>query len=1047
MRNFLFFVCMVLFASQANAQNTNTTGKITDENGAPIVGASVVERGTKNGTLSSNDGTFTLKTKAKASLVISSLGYKSAQVAAGEGLQVKLQSDVNALSEVVVTALGISRDKKAISYSAQTVNAESLASGGKSNLVDDLQGKVSGVQITNTGGQAGGGSTVVIRGYNSLTGNNQPLYVVDGVPIDNTTEGGTSSQYNYPSANRAIDINPDDIENVTVLKGGAATALYGIQAANGAIIINTKMGKAGKAAIDFSYSNSAAEANKFQATTKQWLRGSGGIPTTNTSNMWGPNAFSNPVFVKAYNMMDLVGDGVVKDVTGLPIPFYPNNFENFYRTGSGMTNKYNLSVSGANEKTSYFTAVSRLDQEGLIKNNTYQKTDFIVNMSSQLSERLKLGVKLNYINTGGNRYNQGGFTNSLAYYLNTFDILTYHTVNLATGTESYWNNGQQSPMWMVNNGGEKYDVNRLLANMDLSYKVSKEVRLDYKIGMDQYSEGRKRFDKTGTWGYSSNNFTGSINEGRVANMQLNSELILHFDHKFGKDLELRSFAGQNIFYKNYDFLNDYGNSFVLPNLYDITNTQTQTISHYSYTKQTLGVYGDIQLDYKKFLFVEGTLREDWSSTLPRNNMGFTYPSVSAGYIFSEHLKAPWLTYGKIRASYAGTSNDAPVNSLQTSYNNQSPAILGNVRFSYPTTVGNPTIKPESTTQQEIGLELGLFKRKITFEGAYYSKRSFDQIIYAPASGVTGVSSTLINLGETTNKGVDANLSFNNIVDVKGFTWTSAFNFTRNRSMVVKVGENGNDQVALLYGYNTNTEIDAVKGQPFGSIYGYAWKRYGKSPSDADYLSAPLLLNASGSPQRDAVKTLLGNTSPDFILAWNNAMSYKNFNFGFTLEWKKGGDVINDYNAMITYSGKSILTDNRYYDPTVAGAPTNVLGTKIYSGVNAAGQVVNDKPTQLTKTWYTTVVYKVDENYVEDATWLRLRNIYVGYTVPQKILKPMHIKGVDLTFSGRNIWLKTRYTGVDPEVSSGGSGPNATTGMDIASIPATKSWDFSVKFKF
>ena len=1046
MRNFLFFVCMVLFASTASAQVTNTTGKITDENGTPIVGASILERGTKNGTLSGNDGTFTLKTKAKASLVISSLGFKSTMVVAASGLQVKLQSDVNALSEVVVTALGISRDKKAIGYSAQTVNAESLAASGKTNVVDGLQGKVSGVQITATGGQAGGGSTIVIRGYNSLTGNNQPLYVVDGVPIDNTTDGGTSNQYNYPSANRAIDINPDDIDNVTVLKGGAATALYGIQAANGAILINTKMGKVGKAAIDFNYSNSAATANKFQATTKQWLRGSAGIYTTNTSNMWGPNAFSNPVF-PAGSSMDLVGDGVVKDVTGLPIPFFPNNFENFYNTGSGMTNKYNLSVSGANEKTTYFTGVSRLDQEGVIKNNKYQKTDFIVNMSSQLSERLKLGVKFNYINTGGNRYNQGGFSNNLAYYLNTFDILNYHTTNLATGTESYWNNGQSSPMWMVANGGEKYNINRLLANLDLSYKVSKDVRLDYKLGMDQYSEGRKRYDKTGTWGYSSNGFTGSINEGRVTSMQVNSELILHYDHKFGKDLELRSFAGQNLFYKNYDFLNDYGNSFVLPNLYEITNTQTQTVSHYSYTKQTLGVYGDVQLDYKRFLYVEGTLREDWSSTLPRENMGFSYPSVSAGYIFSEHFRAPWLTYGKIRASYAGTSNDAPVNSLQTSYNAATPAILGNVRFSYPTTVGNPGIRPESTTQQEIGLELGLFKRKVTFEGAYYSKRSFDQIIYAPASGVTGVNSTLINLGETTNKGIDANLTFNNIVDVKGFTWTSAFNYTRNRSMVVKVGEDGNDKVTLLGGYNTTTEIDAVKGQAFGAIYGYAWKRYGKLTTDADYLSAPLLLNASGSPQKDAVKTLLGNTSPDFILAWNNSMTYKNFNFGFTLEWKKGGDVINDYNAMITYSGKSILTDVRYYDPTVAGAPANVLGTKTYTGVDATGAVVNNKPTQLSKTWYTTVVYKVDENYVEDATWLRLRNIYIGYTVPQKLLKPLHIKGIDLTFAGRNIWLKTKYTGVDPEVSSGGSGPNATTGYDIAGIPSTKSWDFSVKFKF
>ena len=382
MRNFLFFVCMVVFASTATAQNTNTTGKITDENGSPIVGASVLERGTRNGTLSKNDGTFTLSTKAKATLVISSLGYKSTTVAAGSGLRVQLQSDVNALSEVVVTALGISRDKKAISYSTQTINAESIAAGGKSNLMDDLSGKVSGVQITNSGGQAGSGTTVVIRGYNSLTGNNQPLYVVDGVPIDNTASA-TNGQYSFPSANRAVDINPDDVDNVTILKGGAATALYGIQAANGAIIITTKKGKVGKANIDFNYSRSAASANKFQDVTRQWLRGSSGIYTTNTSNMWGPNAFSNPVFPKG-SLMDLVGDGVVKDVTGLPIPFYPNNFENFYASGTGITNRYNISVSGASDKTTYFTSLSRLDQDGIILNNRYQKTDFMFNFNSQI---------------------------------------------------------------------------------------------------------------------------------------------------------------------------------------------------------------------------------------------------------------------------------------------------------------------------------------------------------------------------------------------------------------------------------------------------------------------------------------------------------------------------------------------------------------------------------------------------------------------------------------------------------------------------------------
>jgi TonB-linked SusC/RagA family outer membrane protein len=1047
MRKLLLFISMAFFfVADLQAQSISASGVIIDEKGGPVAGASILEKGTKNGTTSGSDGAFTLKVKSSAAtLVISSIGYTSTEVKANQKLNIQLKQSSSQLSEVVVTALGISREKKAISYSAQTIGSESIAASGKSNLVDGLQGKVSGVQITSTGGQVGGGSTIVIRGYNSLTGNNQPLYVVDGVPIDNTTDGGTSSQYNYPSANRAIDINPDDIENLTILKGGAATALYGIQASNGAIIINTKKGKAGKASVEFSYNNSTATANKFQETTKQWLRGSGGIYTTNTSNMWGPNAFSNPTF-PAGSKMDLIGDGDVIDVSGQPIPFYPNNFENFYKTGTGKTNKYNLAISGANDKTTYYTAFSRLDQEGVIKNNTYQKTDFVLNVTNNVSDRLKIGTKINYINTGGNRYDQGGFTNRLAYYLNTFDILTYHTLNKNTGQESYWNNGQQSPMWMVENGGEKYNINRLITNVDVSYKVSNTIRIDYKGGMDQYTEDRKRYDKIGTWGYSSNNYTGSINIGRSSNMQLNSELIVHFDKKLNNDFNLRTFVGQNAFYKKYDFLNNFGNSFVLPDLYDITNTQTQTISHSSYTKQTLAVYGDAQLDYKNFLYLEGTLRRDWSSTLPRTNMGFTYPSVSVGYIFSEHIKAPWLTFGKIRASYAGTSNDAPVNALQTSYNNITPAILGNVRFSYPTVVGNPLLKPESTTQKEIGLDLGLFKRKITFEGAYYMKNSFDQIIYAPASSVTGVNNILINLGQTTNKGVDATLSFNNIVNIKGFSWTSAFNFSKNESLVEKVGENGNDKVALLYGYNTTTEIDAVKGQSFGAIYGYAWKRYGKSPTDAGYLNAPLLLNAAGQPQKDAVKTLLGNTTPDFILGWNNTLSYKNFNFGFTFDWKKGGNVINDYNAMITYSGKSILTDKRYYDPTVAGAPKDVLSTRTYVGVDATGKPV-DVPVQLTKTWYTTVVYKVDENYVEDASWLRLRNIYLTYSIPEKLLKPLHMKAVDVTFAGRNVWLKTKYSGVDPEVSSAGSGPNATTGIDIAGIPSTKSWDFGVKVKF
>jgi len=266
-------------------------------------------------------------------------------------------------------------------------------------------------------------------------------------------------------------------------------------------------------------------------------------------------------------------------------------------------------------------------------------------------------------------------------------------------------------------------------------------------------------------------------------------------------------------------------------------------------------------------------------------------------------------------------------------------------------------------------------------------------------------------------------------------------------MVVKVGDDGNDQVTLAYGYEAGSEIKAAKGQPFGAIYGYAWTRYGTlKPTDAGYLNQPLLLSATGKPSKSTEKALLGNTSPDFILAWNNTMKYKDFNFGFTMEWKKGGYVINDYNGVLTYSGKSLKTDVRYYNPAAAGAPTNVLGTRTYEGVDSKGVPVS-KPINLDKTWYTTQVCQVDEEFVEEATWLRLRNIYIGYSIPEKLLKPLHINGIDLTFSGRNIWLKTAYTGVDPEVSSTGSGPNGVKGIDIAGIPQTKSWDFSVKFRF
>jgi hypothetical protein len=316
-------------------------------------------------------------------------------------------------------------------------------------------------------------------------------------------------------------------------------------------------------------------------------------------------------------------------------------------------------------------------------------------------------------------------------------------------------------------------------------------------------------------------------------------------------------------------------------------------------------------------------------------------------------------------------------------------------------------------------------------------------VTAPTSNATGVTTEVINLGEVLNKGVDATITFKDIVRVKGFSWTSAFNFSRNVSKVTKVGDNGNDKLILVGGYNATSEIDAVKGMPFGAIYGYAWKRYNVASTDPNYLKAPQLIGDDGSVSGSGDKVYLGNINPKFILAWNNTMKYKGFTLGWTIEWKHGGDVVNDFNNLLTYTGKGALTQNRYYADNYEGA--NSTGT--YTGVDAQGKAKTSAPIQLSKSWYTGQFNQIDEHWVEDASWLRLRNIYLGYSIPESVLRPLHIKGAEITLAGRNVWLHTKYTGIDPEVASNGNGSNGVTGIDYNGVPATKTWDASLKINF
>ena len=1042
MRKFLMLSAMlILYSVHTLAQNREVTGTVTDQTGQPVPQATVRIKGSGAATTADQSGVFKIKAPPKATLIITAVGFAALEVSTADrtSLSIQLSQDNKSMSEVVVTALGISRDKKAISYSTQTVGATEIAAGGRSNLVDDLNGKIAGVQITNAGGQAGAGTTIVIRGYNSLTGTNQPLYVVDGIPIDNTAEQASGFVNAVPTANRAIDLSPDDIESLTVLKGGAATVLYGIQAANGALIITTKRGKSGKLNIEAGYTRSLAIANKFPEFSHGFLRGSAGVYNTATTNNWGPTASSNPVF-PAGTKLDLVGTGVPVDVSGQKIPYYPNNYKNFFVNGN--TNKYNLALSGGSDKSTFYVGFSRVDQDAIVRNNTYSKTSAVINLTTQLTPRFSINTKFNYVNTGGLRFDAGRMMGSLAYYVNTWDIVNFPWKD-AQGQETWWQKTLSSPMWSVHETGENYKINRYIASIGADYKLARDWSLNYKYGLDNYAENRRNVDPIGTLAYSSTNYLGGMHEVRIGSLQVNSDLLLNYDHQFGSDFHLHGIVGGNVFYHKYDVLDITGTSFALPDLFDITNTETQTIYHYSFQKQTLGVYGNLQASYKDILYLEGTLRNDWSSTLPRNNDHFLFPSVSGGFIFSDLLKQDWLSYGKLRASYAGTANDAAPYYTSTTYSSITPTVFSNVRYSYATQLGDPNLRPEWTRQQEVGMDLGFFKKKVLLEATYYYKKSHDLILIAPTSNATGVTTQIVNLGEVSNKGADITLTFKDVVKSKNFTWTSAFNFSRNVSNVIKVGDAGNDKVILAGGSNATAEIDAQKGQPFGAVYGYAWTRYGVDLSDPNYTKAPILLGSNGQPTISTGKVLLGNTSPKFILGWNNNMTYRHFNFGFTLEWRHGGDVVNDFNNLLTYSGKGYLTQNRYYSATYAGANS----TKTYVGVDDNGKATTGTPVQLTKSWYTGTFKNVDENYIEDASWLRLRNVYLGYSLPESIARSLRVRGIEFTVAGRNVWLHTKYHGIDPEVSGFGSGPNGVTGIDYNSVPNTKSWDASIKIKF
>ncbi len=1037
MKKFSLIFTMVLFSLSMLIGQRTISGTITDDKGEALIGANVLVKGTTTGTITDIDGKYELKVPDGGTVVVSYTGYTDQELALGASniLDVQLVEGVM-LGDVVVTALGISREKSSLGYSVQEVGSDEIKKSGTSNAIDALNGKVSGVQITNSGGQAGTGSSIVLRGYSSINGSNQPLIVVDGVPIDNSTTSSNetnASGWGTPTANRGIDINPDDIESVSVLKGGAAAALYGARAGNGALIITTKSGAkkdGGGLNVEYSYGMTFDRVNKVPELTEAFARGRNGAYSNVTHWSWGAAYASNPVFPDG-TILDLNGDGERTDISGQAIPLYSDNMNAFWDDGGSRNHNFN--ISGGNEDGGFFASFSRFDQEGIVPQSTYDRTSFMLKGDYGLTDKLTVGGKANYVTSGGLRSNEGSYSGGLGYWHHMWDINDF-APKAPNGDHTWFSGAVPHPRWITDEEGEDYTVNRIIGNVNVSYELTPWLRAAYRVGVDNYSDTRKQVRPVSS--VSANSGAGDVREIRINNRDITHNFMLNGQADLSEDFDISYVVGSELYSNEFDRIYVRGDAIVVRGLDDITNTESQAIVNEIGGKKINGIFGDVRFGYKHFLYLGLTGRNDWSSTLPLDNNSYFYPSANLGFVFSELTNLSWLYFGKLRASYAATANDAPSQSLRTTYEAEDP-VKGQVIYSLGDIQANPDLKPERATELEFGLELSLFKGKIGLDAAYYTKTNVDQILEVPLSRTTGFTSSFENIGEISNQGFEVNLNLNDPVDLGDFKWGTSLNFTRNVGEIVKIAD-GLDRVSLAdIGWPSNAEILAIEGDPFGAFYGYAYSR-----TDAGEL---IIDPATGYPIPETEKTILGNFNPDWTLGINNNFGFKGFNVNVLVEHRSGGDMVNGFRGLLVYAGKDLVTQDRYYSAT----DPHANATRVFPGVVENGDGTyspNNIPAQLTNQFYQSVyINGASENLVEDASWWRLRNISIGYTLPNSLLGNSFVKGVELRLSGRNLWFKTPFKGFDPEGSTFGA--TNLQGIQDNAVPNTKSYGFDVKIKF
>ena len=1060
----IFYLFAVVFATVvvATAQDRTITGTITDNDGSAIAGAIVKVKGTKTGTFSRSNGGYTVKASTGSVLVFSSIGKKTQEVTVGESstINVRLASDQGKESEVVVTAIGLNRSKKSLGYSTQEVGAEQITNSRESNIVNSLASRVAGVQVNNSTGVPGASSYIRIRGSSSLNGDNQPLFVVDGIPIDNSQYSSEATQAGVAYSNRAMDIDPNTIETMNVLKGPAATALYGIRAAGGAIIITTKKGRPnedGKININVNASWAFDEVNKLPELQSKWSQGSGGkyAFSSGAARSWGAAIDTLYYNGDANSRHDSRGSVVGKsDPTAKTKLTAIDPYEKFFQTG--LTQNQSVTMSGGSSAANYLISFSNLNSEGVVPNSSWGKKNVKVSSSAAVAKNVSASANLNYVNSGGRRIQQGsnisgvmlGLLRTPASFDNANGLSSADA--LAEGSRAYrYSDGSQrtyrngggydNPFWTVNENVFEDDVNRLFGNAQIDWSVLPELTLMYRIGMDYYNDHRVQTFSKGSKAYPS----GRLFTDDYTSTDITSDLILTYNVNLTDDVHLQALLGGNVYSNN--LFNNYVQG---DNVGDQTNRGA--IGNYAGTvvgqglirKRTMATYTDLRFDYQNALFLNFTGRNEWSTTLPEANNSFFYPSISASAVLTElfpELKSDAVSFIKVRANYATVGKDAPTYGTITSFgragysdgwtNGITFPFAGIIGYSRGNVLGSSDLRPEKTSSVELGFDIALFDGRVALDVSWYNQISDDQIFQVPIANSTGYTEKLMNAGSMRNSGIEAVLNLG-VLRTNDFNWDMTVNFTLNRNAVVKLAP-GVPNIGL--GGFTGSSVRAVAGEAYGSIYGFGWMRDSLSNLiiDGDSTSPTY-----GYPMLNPNERAFGNYNPDWLMGIRNTFTWKGISLSAQLDIRQGGVMWNGTRGALYTFGTAKGTEDR--------------GTeKTFTGRNSVTDEIETFKVTPGENWYSLGegggFGGNTEDFIEDASWVRLRELTLSYAIPTSIMENTPFSGLTVSFTGRNLWLSTKYTGVDPETSL--QGASSAQGLDYFNMPSTKSYVFAFSLNF